>query len=171
MKLYIMRHGIASPEAEAGDDFHRPLTDKGAARVRKAAKGMRRLGLAFDALLSSPLVRARQTADIVAGLLHHEPGVEELPSLAPGTSIEKLIEDMARFQDRSGVLLVGHEPGLSSTVALLIGGKGRSVNLDIKKAALCRIDIDLPLRPGSGTLRWLLAPKQLRWLGELPGKE
>jgi phosphohistidine phosphatase len=172
MKLYFMRHGIAlpadDPAATADDD--RPLTDKGARRVRKAAKGMRRLGLSFDLVLSSPLARARQTADIVAGLLHHE-AIEELTSLAPESAIDELTQDLARYQDRSSLLLVGHEPSLSGAVAHLIGTKGgRGVSLEFKKGALCCVDIDAPPRPNTGTLFWLLAPKQLRLLGEPPGK-
>jgi phosphohistidine phosphatase len=171
MELYLMRHGIALPKDDAAGDFDRPLTDKGAARVRNAAKGMRRLNLKFDLLLSSPLVRARQTADIVAGLLHHEPGVEELPSLAPEASVDKLIADLARYERRASLLLVGHEPSLSSAVAQLIAGKGGMVNLEFKKAGLCLLDIDSTPRAGGATLRWLITPKQLRALGERPRQD
>jgi phosphohistidine phosphatase len=162
MNLYFMRHGIAASKDDPAADHDRPLTDKGAKRVRKAAKGVRRLGLSFDALLSSSLVRARQTAEIVAGLLHHEAAIEEISSLAP---------DLRRYQDRSSLLLFGHEPSLSSAVGQLIGAKGgRGVNLDFKKSGLCLIEIEAPLRPNSGTLCWLLTAKQLRLLGEAPAK-
>ena len=171
MELYLMRHGIAQPRDDAAGDFDRPLTDKGATRVRNAAKGMRRLGLKFDAILSSPLVRARQTADIVAGLLHHEPGVEELPSLAPEISVDKLIADLARYERRGCLMLVGHEPSLSNAVAQLIAGKSGMVHLEFKKAGLCRLEIDSTPRAGSATLRWLMTPKQLRSLGERPRKD
>ena len=173
MNLYFMRHGIATPKGDPGAtaDQDRPLTDKGAKRVRKAAKGMRRLGLSFDLLLSSPLVRARQTAEIVAGLLHHEAAVAELASLAPESTIERLIEDLARYQDRSSLLLFGHEPSLSIAVGHLIATKGgRGVNLDFKKGGLCRVEIEAPIRPNSGKLHWMLTPKQLRLLGERPAK-
>ena len=165
MELYLMRHGIAVAKEDASEDFGRPLTDKGASRVRSAAKGIRRQGIEFDALISSPLVRARQTAEIVAGLMHQKGGVEELPSLAPDIPVEKLVADLARFENCDSVLLVGHEPLLSNAVAHLTTGKG-ALRIDLKKAGLCRIDIDTPLRPGTGTLRWLLAAKQLRLLGE-----
>jgi phosphohistidine phosphatase len=171
MNLYFMRHGIATPKEDPATDHDRPLTDKGAKRVRKAAKGVRRLGLSFDVLLSSPLVRARQTAEIVAGLLRHEAAVEEISSLAPESTIDQLIEDLRRYQDRSSLLLFGHEPSLSSAVGHLIGAKGgRGVNLDFKKGGLCLVEIDAPARPNAGTLRWLLTAKQLRLLGETPAK-
>lgn len=168
MNLYLMRHGIALDNAN--DDFHRPLTDKGASRVRNAAKGMRRLGLDFDALLSSPLLRARQTADVVADVLHQQDGVQELASLAPETPVEKLITDLTHLQNLASVLLVGHEPSLSNAVAHLIGEKSGAARLDFKKSGLCRVDIEPPLRAGSGTLRWLLTAKQLRLLGERRAK-
>jgi phosphohistidine phosphatase len=172
MNLYFMRHGIAASKDDPAADHDRPLTDKGAKRVRKAAKGVRRLGLSFDALLSSSLVRARQTAEIVAGLLHHEAAIEEISSLAPEGTIDQLVEDLRRYQDRSSLLLFGHEPSLSSAVGQLIGAKGgRGVNLDFKKSGLCLIEIEAPLRPNSGTLCWLLTAKQLRLLGEAPAKQ
>lgn len=170
MDLYLMRHGIAAAQDHTDGDFQRPLTDKGATRVRKAAKGMRLLRLSFEALLSSPLLRARQTADIVAGILHQEGGVEELASLAPETPVEKLLDDLKPFQDCSSVLLVGHEPLLSKTVAHLVTGNGGALNLDFKKSGVCRIEIKPPLRAGAGTLRWLLTANQLRTLGR-PAKE
>lgn len=169
MNLYLMRHGIAQ-DGGNGDDFHRPLTDKGAKRVRNAVKGMRGLGLEFDALISSPLVRARQTADIAARLLHQEGGVHELASLAPATPVEKLLADLAQWQDRKNLLLVGHQPLLSDTIASLIGGKAGALHIDFKKSGLCRIEIETPPRSGTGTLRWLLTAKLLRQLGERTDK-
>jgi phosphohistidine phosphatase len=171
MNLYFMRHGIATPKDDPAADHDRPLTDKGAKRVRQAAKGVRRLGLSFDALLSSPLVRARQTAEIVAGLLPYQAAIEEISSLAPESTIDQLIEDLRRYQDRSSLLLFGHEPSLSSAVGHFIATKGgRGLNLDFKKSGLCLVEIEAPVRPNSGMLCWLLTAKQLRLLGETPAK-
>jgi phosphohistidine phosphatase len=173
MNIYFMRHGIAiaKDDPSVTADHERPLTDKGAKRVRQAAKGMRRLGLSFDLLLSSPLVRARQTAEIVAGLLHYESPIEELKGLTPQSTVDQFIEDLARYQDRASLLLFGHEPSLSNAVGHLIAAKGgRGVRLHFKKSGLCLVEIEAPVRPNGGTLSWLLTAKQLRLLGETPAK-
>ena len=168
MNLYFMRHGIALPsdDLSAGADRDRPLSPKGMKRLSKAAKGMSRLGISFDVLLTSPLARARQTADIVAGAMDSEAPVEELSSLAPESSLEQLMLDLNRYQDRGDLLLVGHEPSLSHVLSHLLGGKaGRSLHVEFKKGALCRIEIDALPATSPGNLHWLLTPKQLRLLG------
>ena len=93
MNLYLLRHGIAVPkdDSKIQSDEERPLTRKGAKRMRKAAKGLRALQIDFDRILTSPLPRARQTADIVADKLDLETRLEELPELAPGTAVQELV--------------------------------------------------------------------------------
>jgi phosphohistidine phosphatase len=166
MNLYLLRHGIAASAEKTAPDGERPLTAKGIKRMRKAARGLRRLGLDFDAILTSPLARARQTADIVAAALGLESQLTVVEALQPNCSVEELLASLSDYQDRKHLLLVGHEPLLSSTAAFLLTGK-KSVALEIalKKGGLCHIEIDsLPPR-NPGTLRALLAPKQLRFLG------
>ena len=173
MNLYLLRHAIALPadESSAGADRDRPLSPKGVKRMRKAAKGIHRLGISFDALLASPLARARQTADLVAGAMDNAAEVEELSSLAPESSLEQLIVDLQRYQDRGDLLLVGHEPSLSNFLSHLLGAKaGRSLHIEFKKGALCRIEIDALAPPGPVKLHWMLTPRQLRLLGERPAK-
>ncbi len=169
MNLYLMRHAIAVARDEPGveTDGERPLSARGIKRMRKAARGLKRLEITFDALLTSPLLRARQTADIVAQAIGLNDPVEEISGLAPESSVDNLIVGLARFRGREHVLLVGHEPLLSQAmIFLLTGKKNESSNIPLKRGALCRIEVDglPPDKPGK--LHWLLAPKQLRLLGE-----
>lgn len=169
MNLYLMRHGIAVAADQPGieSDAERPLTPKGIKRMRQAAQGLRRLKLSFDALLTSPLVRARQTAEIVAAALEMEGQLEEISELAPESSVDRLISSLSRFQDKEHLLLVGHNPLLTYASSSLIAGKRQtSFQIDLKKGGLCCIEID-GLPPGApGTLHWFLTPKQLRRLGD-----
>ena len=173
MNLYLLRHGIAAAGDEPGieSDHERPLTPKGVKRMRKAAKGLRRLGIEFDAILTSPLIRARQTAEIVAEALSLQSELQEISALAPESSVDNLLLGLTRFQTREDLLLVGHQPLLGQIAAFLLRGKDKShFDMPLKKGGLCRIEIDSipPSKPG--TLHWLLAPKQLRLLGDRGAK-
>jgi phosphohistidine phosphatase len=171
--LYFLRHGIAvasEDEAEGHSDNERPLTAKGVKRMRKASRGLRRLGIPFDGVLTSPLVRARQTAEIVVDTLNLGSILEEISGLAPENSVDHLILSLARFNDRKHLLLVGHQPLLGQTAVFLLSGKHTpSISILLKKGAICRIEVDTlpPTQPG--TLHWLFGPKQLRILGERAG--
>ena len=170
MNLYLMRHGIALPadDPSVGTDADRPLSPKGIKRTRKIAKGIRRLGLSFDVLLTSPLARARQTADLVAGALGAEALVEEISGLSPESTVEHLLFGLTRYQDRGELLLVGHEPLLGHTVSHLLSGKParNPLDLEFKKGGLCHIEIEsLPLA-APGKLHWFLTPKQLRAIAD-----
>jgi phosphohistidine phosphatase len=173
MNLYLLRHGIAAAGDEPGieSDGERPLTPKGIKRMRKEAKGLRRLGIVFDAILTSPLVRARQTAEIVAEILSLESQLQEISGLAPESSVENLLFGLTRFQNRDHLLLVGHQPLLGKTAAFLLHGNERSsLDIELKKGGLCAIEIDSLPPDEPGTLHWLLAPKQLRLIGTRAGK-
>ena len=167
MNLYLLRHGIAVPDDDPENmpDSDRPLSAKGIKRMRKAAKGMRRLGIPFDGVLTSPFVRARQMAEIVAQALGLADHLEDLSTLAPGNPVSDLWSSLAPFENREHVLLVGHEPFLSATLGyLLTHDEKRSVTVDFKKGGLCRVEIDALPPNKAGTLHWLLTPKQLRTL-------
>jgi len=136
MNIYLLRHGIAlaPTNGSRSEDHERPLSEKGIKRMRKAAKGMQRLALPFDAVLTSPLLRARQTADIVTTTLGIESLLVETPELAPENTVEKLISGLTSYQDRQHVLLVGHEPLLSKVAAYWLSGKqAGGPTLEIKK--------------------------------------
>jgi phosphohistidine phosphatase len=171
MNLYFMRHGIAMAKNHPSvtDDARRPLSPKGIKRTRKIARGIRRLGISFDVLLTSPLTRARQTVDIVGAEIGAQARIEEIASLAPDSTIDRLIADLAHFQERKDLLLAGHEPFLSGALSsLLAGPSAPRLSFEFKKGALCRIEVASlpPLAPAR--LHWFLTPKQLRWLGAQP---
>ncbi len=167
MNLYLMRHGIAVAADDLGviQDKERPLTSKGSKRTRRAARGIRRLGIEFDWILTSPLLRARQTADIVAAALDLQSRLEEIPELAPECSVEQLIICLTRYQDRDHLLLVGHQPLLGQTLAGVIEPTpGTKLHFDLGKGSLCRVEIDRLPVDKPGMLRWLMTAKQLRLL-------
>jgi phosphohistidine phosphatase len=162
IQLYLIRHGIAEERGEAWpDDTKRPLTDEGMARLRKSARGLDRLGVALDLVLASPLVRARQTAEIMAAELDPRAHVQISEPLAPGGTFQALMADLEKHSRRARIALVGHEPGLGELAARLVGTRH---SIEFKKGAVCRIDVDLLPPSAPGDLRWLLTPKILRHL-------
>jgi phosphohistidine phosphatase len=169
MNLYLMRHGIAvaADDADVTQDSERPLTGKGLKRMRRAARGLRRLNIPFDGILTSPVLRARQSAEIVAAALGMEARLEEVSGLAPESTVQYLLFGLTRYQDREHLLLVGHEPLLSRTIAsLLCGSTEKGFEIPVRKGSLCRIELDGIPPKGPGILHWFLTPKQLRLLGE-----
>jgi phosphohistidine phosphatase len=161
-ELYLIRHGLADERGEKWpDDTKRPLTERGMSRLRKQARGLDRLGVSFDLVLTSPLVRARQTAEILAAALADRPAVATSEALAPGGTFQALVADLQKHPRRERIALVGHEPGLGELAARLIGAKGA---ITLKKGAVCRIDVDALPPAGPGTLVWLLPPRVQRSL-------
>jgi phosphohistidine phosphatase len=158
MLLYFVRHGKA---AAGPRDAERPLTDDGADEMRRVARKLAKLGVAFDATLASPLIRARQTAEVlaaagIAGV------VEECAALAPGGTLDAALDRVAHHAARGAgrVALVGHEPTLSAWAAHLAGGP--TCAFELKKGGI--VGLELPDRPpfeGRATLFWLTSPKLL----------
>jgi phosphohistidine phosphatase len=165
MNLYFMRHAIAVDRADTGvsSDRERTLTPKGIKRMDKAAKGLIALSLSFDRILTSPFERARQTAKIVAQSLKLEDRLEEIQQLCPDRSVQDLIAALAAYTDQKEILLVGHEPLLSSTISFLLSDTAR-MEIRLKKGSLCCLEIDGVPPRGSAVLHWALTPKQLRLL-------
>ena len=159
-ELYLVRHAIADERGEAWpDDTKRPLTTDGMTRMKKAARGLARLGVVIDVVLTSPLVRARQTAEILAAEMDPHPAMVNTDALAPGATHAALIAELEKHARRPRIALVGHEPGIGELAARLIGSRHP---IEFKKGALCRIDFDEFPPGGPGDLRWLLTPKILR---------
>ena len=159
MELYFLRHAIAADVGPEGSgDAGRPLTEAGISRMKEAARGLRRLGVRPDVLLSSPLVRARQTAEIVRRAF----GIESrlVDALAPGCDIARLRDLLGEYRSAERVMLVGHEPDFSMLVGALTGGS----RVQIKKGGLARVDLET-IEEGAGTLIWLLPPLALRKAG------
>lgn len=161
-ELYLIRHGLAEDRGEAWpDDAKRPLTAEGMTRLRKAARGMAQLGLAFDVMLTSPLVRTRQTAEIVAGGLDPHSPIVNVDSLAPDGNYAAVVTDLEKHARKTRIALVGHEPSIGEIAARLIGSRHA---IEFKKGAIARIDVEEIPPAGPGDLRWLMTPKILRAL-------
>jgi len=129
-------------------------------------------GIEFDAILTSPILRARQTADILAATLGMERRLEEISGLSTESSVEHLLFGLTRYQDREHLLLVGHQPLLGETLGYIIDPSrgGGKLEFDLRKGSLCRLEIDgLPVTK-PGVLHWLMTAKQLRLLAGRPGK-
>ena len=157
MKLYFLRHGIAAAREEwNGSDETRPLTPDGTTRMARGAKGMARLGVEVELILTSPLTRAVETADIAARALARRDVLVQDSRFAPGFGIKELVKILTDYGESKAMLLVGHEPDFSNTIAALIGG-GR---LLMKKGGLALVEITNVAVP-SGELVWLLPPKVL----------
>ena len=162
IELYLIRHGLAEEHGDAWpDDTKRPLTGEGMSRLRKAVRGLAGIDVSLDVVLTSPLVRARQTADIVAAGFSPRPSVVSVDSLSPGGSFVAIVADLEKHARKPRVALVGHEPGLGELAARLIGSRHPN---EFKKSAVCRIDLDEIPPTGPGHLRWMLTPKILRRL-------
>jgi len=162
--LYVVRHAIAAERGEQyPDDTKRPLTPRGMTRFRQAVKGLTALGVTLDQILTSPLVRARQTADIMAEEFPGRPPVVETRALAPGASFESLIDALAEYARYREIALVGHEPGIGGVAARLVAAQRP---FDFKKGAICRIDVDALPPAAPGQLRWFVTPKILRMLSD-----
>lgn len=160
IQLYLIRHGVAEEPGKAWpDDARRPLTDEGMARLRKVTRGLGHLGVKMDVLLTSPMVRARQTADIVASGLDPRPHIATMDSLAVGATVTAVFADLEKHSKRASVGLVGHEPNIGELMGRLLGSKREFA---FKKGGICRIDVDTLPPTARGELRWFLPPKVLR---------
>jgi phosphohistidine phosphatase len=163
MRLSLLRHGIAAERMHSGaDDSERSLTAKGQRRLRRSAKGLLALGLTYDLILSSPYLRARQTAELVAQILRTAAGVHLTDTLAPGGSPRQLLESLRTdYRERQHVLLVGHEPYLSRLISTLLTG-GPNLSVVMKRGGLCLLDVETLRFGRCASLVALLTPGQLR---------
>lgn len=164
LELYFLRHAIAVERGE-GDfsDEERPLTEKGREKMIAAIRGLRRIDLQFDALLSSPLTRAVQTAELIRQHLPFEGALEILEDLGPSGFMKNFLEKIGERKGKS-FLLVGHEPNLSSWIRNLLGCARRG-GLLLKKGGLCRLHLEQASESSSSELIYLLQPRQLRAMG------
>ena len=160
LSIYLVRHGLAAERGAAWpDDGKRPLVPRGVERLREETAALKAMAITFDAILTSPLTRAKQTADVLAAGLSPHPSVQIIASLAPGGSYAAFLADLGKHSKRSHVACVGHEPDLGQLAARLIGAKRA---IEFKKGAICRIDLDALPQGGPGHLRWFVTPRMLR---------
>jgi len=155
VKIYFLRHGVAvEPEDWKGNDYDRPLTTDGRERMGQEAKAIRKLGLGLDAILTSPLVRAKETAEIVARELKMASKEDErLGGDFDVSALEAILQGCA---DLKSLMLVGHEPSMSSVIGRLIG----VARMDLKKGGLACVELPDALTM-TGELHSLIPPKVL----------
>lgn len=163
MELYFLRHAIAGERsAKYKDDSKRPLTTEGRRKMAKNALGIKALDIPFDALLSSPYTRAKQTAEIARKVLKIKKSPHLTKNLVPEAAFEELILELRKkFPKSKHVLLVGHEPHMSHCISFLLT-PGQQISVEMKKGGLCCLGLAKITGPGGAKLNWLLTPLQLR---------
>jgi phosphohistidine phosphatase len=171
MGLYVLRHGDAGKRLPAGSkDSERALTVTGKQEVEKIAEALQDLGVKFDFVATSPLKRAYQTAEIIAKTLKVKKGkMEGWDELKPEGKRPELYRRLSQFKQQSSVLVVGHEPYLSTMIREIVFGNGREIVFGngagiiiLKKAGLARVEVTSFQPNMKAELRWLLTPKLLK---------
>jgi len=157
MELYLMQHGQAFSE-EA--DPERSLTPEGESQIGKSGRALRKMGVAFDLVVTSPKKRARQTAGIVATHLSYPvDDIKVTETLQPKSPADQAIAFLRAYEDKRSVLVAGHLPSLGEIASALLA-EGVGVAIHFEMGGVCRIDVDL-LQAGPGELMWYLVPDQL----------
>lgn len=156
MEIYLLRHGIAEDRAEGGDAA-RALTDEGRKKLRRVLETAAKAGVEPSLILSSPLKRALQTAEIASEALGYKEKIVQVEALRPESSPQDLWEEIRGRRGEQALLAAGHEPMMSATVAFLLGTP--ALQVDMKKAALVSIAISRFAANPQGVLRWMLIPR------------
>jgi len=165
MEIILVRHAKAEtrdPNTWPDDDL-RPLTAEGRAEQRAAARAMKKMGIKFDFLVTSPLLRATETADIVAAAYRWPEPPQVALELGHGYAVGAVVKLLAKFPPDACVALVGHEPDLSHLTGALISASG-DVNIAVKKSGVLGIEFEGQADSGKGTLLFHLKPSHLRKL-------
>jgi len=164
MDLLIVRHAIAFDRDRNRwrDDAERPLSPAGMRRARKAAAGLKKLTARPERLLTSPLVRARQTAQILTDVAGW-PAAEEMRELSPGEAALAVLELLGRQRTKL-TAVVGHQPELGHLLGACLLGGGGTLPIEMKKNAVACVSFPGRPRPGHAALTWLATPKMLRAL-------
>ena len=166
MNIHLLRHGIAAPLGKENNfrDEQRALTTEGIEKMCQAAQGLKRLQVDFDVIASSPLIRARQTAEIVAEALKFCQPVDEWDELVPEGAVDAVLRRLHEFRECRSVLLVGHQPSIGCIASYLVFGDAR-VSLPFKKGAVFCVQANAP-PPWVGELLWTLPSRMLRQIAE-----
>jgi phosphohistidine phosphatase len=163
MKLYLVRHATAEDVNSAIDDQDRALTEAGKAKMLRAVEGLRKIKVRPVLILTSPLKRARETAEILAGGLP-EARVEVMAELVPGVDSSTILEALRPYVRHKSVALVGHQPGLGKLASLLLTGSEGRCDLDFKKGGVACLEGEFSDDPTRCVLEWFAAPRLLRRL-------
>jgi phosphohistidine phosphatase len=157
MELYLLRHGIAEDRAGSGRDADRALTDEGKSKLHKVLKRAKKAGVTHTLILSSPLKRAIETAEIAAEELEYKSEIARSNALVPNSTARDVWSEIRAHRDEPSILLAGHEPLFSQAVAYLLGSTRAMI--EFKKGALIRIDFASLGAEPRGVLQWMLTPK------------
>jgi phosphohistidine phosphatase len=157
MELYLLRHGIAEDRAATGRDADRRLTEDGRDKLRRVLERANAAGVQPSLILTSPYRRALETAEIAAHELGYEGKLARTPALAPDSSPEAVWDAIREHRGETAILLAGHEPLFSATVAHLLGSTHAMVHF--RKGALVRIDVDSSRPAPAGVLQWMLTAR------------
>ena len=161
MEIYFLRHASAGDsQLNPAKDEQRPLDEQGIEQSHIVGCGLAALKLKPDAIIASPLVRAQQTAAIVAAELSHKDKIVTDGALRPGASFESFEQLLARYQGKEAILFVGHNPSMTEFVNRLVHGEA-SEAIEMKKGAVARVD---QASGSSAMLKWLMPPKVVRAL-------
>jgi phosphohistidine phosphatase len=163
MEILLLRHGIAVDAEEAGSDDARRLSREGRKRVRRAAAMLRKLGIAPNAIITSPLPRAKETADVTAWAIRFKGEVQVAAQLTSGASPQDYIAVLNEAGESEQVMLVGHNPDMEDFLQYLIAPKSK-VCLELKKGGLAIVEIaglKKLSQPGRGVLKTLYTAKDL----------
>jgi phosphohistidine phosphatase len=165
MRVLLIRHAPAFDRDHKRwpDDRQRPLTPEGIVKFRKAARGLLQLSDRVERVLTSPLTRTRETADVLEKVCEWPPAILA-PELAPGGTPAQVLK-LIRAQATECLALVGHEPNLAELIAVSVAGVGVVLSCELKKGGAACISFAAEARPGRGSLEWLLTPKALRAIG------
>lgn len=164
MQLLIIRHGIAEDAVPGGDDSRRSLTSVGEKKMKNIAAGLQTVVETLDVIGASPLLRAQQTAEIVADA-YGDLEVQTVQALSPGTEPSALVDWLREQSSAEVVAIVGHEPHLSTLVTWFMSG-GQNSRVELKKGGAALLEFSSRASAGSGTLQWLLTGSQLRRIGK-----
>jgi phosphohistidine phosphatase len=166
MELFVLRHGEAGKSIPSGSsDSKRPLTVTGERELIVISKALRKMGVKLDVILTSPLQRARQTADIVAKEFKAQDKIRQLRELSPEGNKKALYKNLSSFKEGTSILLVGHNPYLSEMVSEIVTDE-KSLLLDLKKGGLVRIRVTARAPKLKGELRWLITPRLSRLISK-----
>jgi len=166
MELYIVRHGIAinREDPKSPPDPERYLTEEGIEKTKEVARGVRALGVTADLFLSSPYVRALETAEIFASALDYpKQKIAKTDLLLPGAEPSALFRELAKDRKSASVFLFGHAPHVDDLIATALGTRHHVTAM--KKAGVALLDMKR-VSPPSGLLTWLAVPKILRRAGK-----
>ena len=165
MELFVIRRAIAEPLGKENDfsDEKRALTVEGRNRMREVVKGLVKLGVEFDLIMTSPLARAVETAEIVAtgvGLSKKE--IKQSGNLAPGAPAEQLFAEIKSHAGAEAIALIGHQPDLGGLISRITQSDGGPVSIQLKKGGVCCLNVTETVPTLRGDMVWLLTPRQLR---------